>query len=85
MLVLLLEMEGDDADVSLPEFDIQLLLSDVVVVAVDVLLACCCQRVVDAIWIARCQDATSKCLIASEVASEMINQIPMMLLSRWWL
>ena len=43
-----------------------------------VLLACSCQRIVDVIWITRCQDATSKSLIASEVASEMVDQIPMM-------
>ena len=48
------------------------------------LLARCGQRVVDVIWITRCQDVTSRCLIASEVASEMVDQIPMMLLW-WWL
>ena len=71
---------------SLSEFDVQLLLSDVVVVAAQCIVGmpCCCQRVVDVIWIARCQDATSKCLIAVEVAPKMVDQTPMMLLW-WWL
>ena len=38
---------------SLSELDVQLLLLDVMVVAVHVLLACCCQRVVDVIRIAK--------------------------------